>query len=204
MRPRIEIGGQRFGRLTIGAYVGDGKWSAVCDCGRTKVVKGNHLRTDLVRSCGCIRRDTAKASAATVAERTTWNGMISRCYRPNTTGFADYGGRGIVVCDRWRESFEAFLAYMGPRPSPAHSIDRIDVDGNYEPGNCRWATAVEQRRNTRASVFVEHDGRRMCVGQWAAELGLAPQLLRWRLARGWPLEKALSASRHGRGGKKAA
>jgi len=98
--------------------------------------------------------------------------MIGRCYRPRNHRYAWYGGRGIRVCDRWRTSFEAFLADVGPRPTPRHSLDRIDNDGDYEPGNVRWATSFEQSRNRRNVKLYTHDGETLTLSEWADRVGL--------------------------------
>jgi hypothetical protein len=126
-------------------------------------------------------------------EWNAWQGMKGRCYCPNTTQFSRYGGRGITVCDRWRDDFGAFLADMGPKPTPAHELDRIDSDGNYEPNNCRWATRTQQSRNTARNRFIEFLGERLCVAEWAERLGVPYERLLGRLERGWPIEQALMA-----------
>lgn len=121
-----------------------------------------------------------------------WRGMITRCTNPNRESWKKYGGRGISVCARWRSSFESFLADMGPRPSPRHSIEREDNDGNYEPGNCRWATATEQGRNTRRTKLWEHDGRRLTVMGWSEVTGMSERALWGRIQLGWPIERVLT------------
>lgn len=128
-------------------------------------------------------------------EYTAWAGMLQRCRNPKNAAYPDYGGRGITVCDAWRDSFEAFYADLGPRPSARHSIDRIDNDGNYEPGNCRWATAKEQNRNTRRARLLTFDGRTQLLSDWGAELGVHPEAIRGRLRRGWSIEDALQGVR---------
>jgi len=117
--------------------------------------------------------------------------MFQRCYNPNGTKYADYGGRGITVCDRWLK-FENFYADMGDRPE-GMEIDRFpDNDGNYEPGNCRWATRPEQMRNTRANRMITFQGRTQCLTDWANEIGVGCSTICTRLARGWSLERALT------------
>lgn len=116
-----------------------------------------------------------------------WRAMLQRC-RPG--GHPDYGGRGIRVCDHWK-SYEAFLQDVGKRPSPEHSLDRIDNEGNYEPGNVRWATIKEQNRNTRSNRMLEYEGRTMPLAAWAEEVGLTYAQLRNRLKYGWTLGQAL-------------
>lgn len=120
--------------------------------------------------------------------------MISRCERPNVRSFELYGGRGITVCARWRASFEAFLADVGVKPSSAHSIERIDNNGHYEPGNVRWATPKEQANNRRdrtATVY-EHDGLALTIHQWARHLGMSKYTIRNRIRRGLSVAEALS------------
>jgi hypothetical protein len=121
-----------------------------------------------------------------------WADMISRCTNPRIARYPSYGGRGITVCPRWHVSFEAFLADVGEPPSPAHSLDRIDNDGNYEPGNVRWATRTEQMRNTRQNRLINFRGRLVPVAELAEIAGIHPRTLKDRLDRGWPPERAVS------------
>src|SRR5690606_6584889 len=125
-------------------------------------------------------------------EYNAWSSMKSRCENPTVASNKDYGGRGIRVCDRWRDSFETFLADMGPRPSPQHSIDRIDNNGNYEPRNCRWATVLRQQRNKRSNHYVQFRGKTMTVTEAAEIAGANIVLVRSRIKRGWPIERAVS------------
>jgi hypothetical protein len=118
--------------------------------------------------------------------------MVQRCCNPKHKNFRHYGGRGITVCDRWRTNFEVFLEDMGPRPSAKHSIERKDNNGNYEPGNCVWATQREQSRNKRTNRLVEFGGQTLCVEEWAAKLGLTSKAIHHRLDRGWSIDKALT------------
>lgn len=127
-----------------------------------------------------------------IPERRSWTHIKQRCYNPRNRKYPHYGGRGIRMCDRWLNSFAAFAADMGPRPSPKHSIDRIDVNGNYEPGNCRWATVLEQARNNRRTVNVTAFGRTQCIAAWASELGLDRVTLARRIAAGLSVEAALT------------
>ena len=118
--------------------------------------------------------------------------MLTRCRNPRAESFAAYGGRGIRVCERWAESFDAFLEDMGRRPSRKHTIDRIEKNGHYEPGNCRWATQREQQRNRRNNVYLELNGNRRLLCEWAETTGLTINIIWLRLRRGWSVERALT------------
>lgn len=128
-------------------------------------------------------------------EYQTWQGMKKRCYNPKTVKYPSYGGRGITVCEQWKDSFETFFQDMGSRPSAQHSIERINNDGNYEPKNCRWALAKEQSRNTRRNQEITFNGKTQCISAWAEDLQLHHSTVASRLKNGWSLEKALTSGR---------
>lgn len=147
-RKVIDLTRQKFGRWLVIAYAGKSKWSCVCSCGARADVDGRHLRGGQSKSCGCLTRErVTKHGMADTREYQSWEAMKSRCFNPNSPDYGYYGARGISVCAEWL-SFEAFFADMGPRPEGC-SLDRINVNDDYRPGNVRWADAKQQRRNQR-------------------------------------------------------
>lgn len=203
---RMEAG-ERHHRLTAVAFVrrakrGNAIWKFQCDCGNTHDVVATCVRSGNTKSCGCLKRE---ADAAKRREKTThgmcwtreyevWCHIIQRCKNPNEQNYPNYGGRGITVCDRWRESFEEFYADMGPKPSPKHTIERINNAGNYEPENCRWATRKEQDRNKRSNRLVIIDGTTMTLFDAVEESGLNYKTVLSRIVRGWSVERALGTA----------
>lgn len=161
-----------------------------CDCGTIKQVQISIILSGQTTSCGCFQREAAAKRMPSISrihggfgtpEFESWCQMKKRCKNPKHKSYNDYGGRGIQVCDRWRDSFENFLKDMGHRPSAKHSIDRIDVNGNYEPSNCRWATKTEQSRNQRNNVVVEYNGQKKCLAEWSEITGISWQGLYYRI-----------------------
>lgn len=196
----IEMVGKTFGRLTV--LYRDGvadhhaaAWRCWCLCGTEKTMSGQRLRNGSATSCGCFMREGVSSRDRTHGQSnsptwTTWHSMHLRCGNPNATGYQNYGGRGIRICKRWA-SFESFLADMGYRPSGT-SLDRVDVNGNYDPDNCRWATRKQQGENRRGLRIVEYEGRSMSLSQWSRETGIDRKTLRTRLCAGWSAGAALT------------
>ena len=162
-KTRMDIQGKTFGRLTVLGYShnnkhGQSMWRCRCECGKEIVAAGLHLKSGHTKSCGCFRDDALDKTRTKHGLKKTrlyriWSCMKARCFIEKSTNYHNYGGRGITVCDEWRHDFQAFYDWaVANGYSDELSIDRIDVNGNYEPSNCRWATAKEQNQNTRRSV----------------------------------------------------
>lgn len=198
-----DMTGLRFTRLLVQSRAGTDKqgnatWHCRCDCGTTLTTRGFQLRNGESKSCGClttdqlIERNTSHGKTGT-REWWTWIHMQQRCENPNSRRYERYGGRGIKICKRWRDSFENFLSDMGQRPSPLHTIERIDNDGDYEPKNCKWATKQEQNHNTSQTRFVQYKGKRLSLTQAVQHTtsGITRGGAFSRLRRGWTVEQAL-------------
>jgi hypothetical protein len=178
-----NIAGQRFGRLTATRRVGTNEhrqsmWLFGCACGNEITAVMSHAISGHTQSCGCLHLETLLQPAvrhgqSRVKRRSreyeAWAHMLRRCRNENDPGYKNYGGRGITVCERWN-TFENFLADIGPKPSPRHTLDRIDNNGNYELGNCRGATRIEQANNKRNNHFITIRGRTLSIAEWAREL----------------------------------
>jgi len=194
-----------YGRLSVAGHefkqFGKPYVPCVCECGTSRNVRRDHLRTGKIKSCGCWHDEAAalnntthghKPRGASTPEYRAWSGMNERCYREGNGRYTDYGGRGICVCDEWRRDFAAFYAYIGPRPAGT-SIDRIDVNGNYEPGNVRWANGVTQARNVRNVKLITALGRSMTLIEWAEHSGIKKGTIWYRLrVAGWSPEQAVT------------
>jgi hypothetical protein len=202
--PRFQnLIGRVFGRLTVLAYAGRlGKnavsyWLCRCTCGTEKVVNGGSLTIGETQSCGCLRRemlgDRVRTHGMTnSSEFSSWRSMLSRCYEPRNASYPRYGARGVTVCQRWRDSFEAFLADMGPKPTPRHSIERQNSTVGYQPGNCVWATRKQQQRHLCSNRHITHDGQTRLLVEWAEITGLGRVTITRRLAAGWTVHDALT------------
>lgn len=198
--------GHLFGRLTVVSQAPNRLrgicWNVLCSCGTEKEVCQSDLRGGNTLSCGCLRAEiTSKRNTTHGMARTlthiTWQALIQRCTNPENPAWDRYGGRGITVCDRWRNSFEAFLSDMGERPKGL-SLDRVDNSKGYEPENCAWATAKEQARNTRRNRLVSFQGHNICLAEAAEIADLPYWKVRHRLnAKGWTPSQALESHEFG-------
>ncbi len=205
----IDITGKKFHNLTVisrhGTYRTEATWLCKCDCGKTTVVRSSNLKTGSIKGCGCLKKynSTTHGLSKSVTYK-SWVGMKSRCFNPSEHYFKRYGGRGIAICKEWEKSFESFFDDMGERPSPKHSLDRIENDGNYEPGNCRWATKKEQAQNTSTNILREHNGKILPSIEWSRKLGGSYDIVGRRIRKGWSISKAITTpimseySRHSR------
>lgn len=197
--PRFkDISGQVFGRWSVLGYAGNNEqgtalWSCRCECGTVRAVAGERLRRGHSLSCGCLQLDTAQKHGMSYrTEYKIWSNIKQRCFNPKNCNYPNYGARGIRVCASWLESFESFLHDMGARPTPTHSIERKDNNGDYSPDNCCWATQKEQTRNRRNSHFLILNGESHTVSEWAEITGIAKGTITSRLMRGWPDERILT------------
>lgn len=194
---RTVVGGPDLRLMTTGmqrAY-----WRCRCSCGREDWVDGTSLRRGIADTCPSCRanamwdkrgRSGAYVDGQPTRERVSYNAMLSRCYNKNNSRYASHGGRGIRVCERWQGSFTDFLADMGLRPENT-SLDRIDNDGDYEPGNCRWATPTQQAANTKQAKLHTLNGETLTQAEWARKYLMKPQTLSKRLQQGMTLSEAL-------------
>lgn len=198
----LDISGATFGRLTAIRPNGFDEqpsrrhitWLCQCSCGSQITVRLNGLRSGGTKSCGCINKSgehRATHRMISTPEYKTWARMKDRCYNKNSADYPLYGARGISVSADWRSSFESFYRDIGPRPNNKASLDRIDSNGNYEKGNCRWADDYTQSRNKRNNVNLQLNGESMCLTDWAKRLGISPSTLSERISK-WTLEKALT------------
>ena len=193
-----DIAGKPFNKLTAVSYAGTNLgsqtgayWHFRCECGTEKVISAGAVRSGSIRSCGCTRNAANRMSSS--SEYRVWHDMKRRCYDTKRRDYKYYGGRSIIVCERWRSSFVNFFSDMGPKPFPGATIERIDNDGNYEKSNCKWATQEEQKKNTRNVRKLTYNGETMSIGDWARKLGINRCTLRLRLDKGWPLEEVFSS-----------
>jgi hypothetical protein len=171
------------------------QWKCRCDCGGYLTVRAANLSSGNTNSCGCWKREFRRANETHGMKGTRtygiWNQMKQRCSNANVPNFHLYGGRGISVCNRWHQ-FENFYADMGPCP-PGRSLERINNDGNYEPGNCRWATKKEQGRNKRNNRHLEHDGRTLTISEWSEVTKIPAYRISERInVLGWSVQDALT------------
>lgn len=200
--PRKSLIGLRFGRLMVLSLCdersahGTCLWRCECDCGNETNVITNRLTGGFTQSCGCLQKERTsqanfKHGKGETREYFIWCQMKSRCQNSSNKSFHNYGGRGIRVCVRWENSISNFLSDMGECPKGL-TIERINNDGNYEPGNCRWATQTEQQRNKRTNRNLLFRGELLCVAVWARRLDRYPSELLRRLNNGWSVEETLA------------
>lgn len=204
-----DISGQEFGRLRAVKRIGTGEyghviWLCQCECGDTKKVTYSHLVNGDTKSCGCLRREEAKkkftkhggwANGEPSRLWSIWHDIRQRCYNPNREAYRLYGGKGIKVCEEWREGFTKFRKWAKNNGySEDLTIDRIDGDGDYCPENCRWATRKQQARNrTKGNNFVTYNGETKTIAGWAEKLNLPYYTLYQRLENlGWSVERAFT------------
>lgn len=198
MADRLEIQDKRFGLLTaveeLSPENGKRKWRLLCDCGKERIALQKAFASGgTMRSCGCaINKPQLKHGLSKSPEYRSWINMKTRCYDASTPYYPGWGGRGIRVCDRWLNSFPSFLEDVGKRPSKRHSLDRIDVNGNYAPDNVRWAVPETQGRNKRDHHFVEVDGHEITLAEAADRAPVPYNTVLYRLKRGWSVKNAIS------------
>lgn len=194
---KFDVSGRIFNRWTVireDRSKGHLLWLCRCECGTERLIGAWRLvASNGTKSCGCLAREALKITLTKHGMTDTplhraWSGMRSRCTNRNTKAWPYYGGRGITVCDRWSE-FTAFYEDMAPTWMPGLTLERENNDGNYEPGNCRWATRTEQALNRRSNVYIDTPQGRLTISQAAETFGIDRLLLRYRMKKGWPADQ---------------
>lgn len=204
-RKPLELSGKRFGRLTVLGYShnynGFTYWNCLCDCGNETVVRGVRLTHGKTKSCGCL---LSAITAAQNRERADghyrderlyriYYGIKTRCYNSKEAGYERYGGRGISMCDEWKDDFLKFQEWaLSAGYRPDLTIDRVDNDGDYSPENCRWANVKQQSNNRRSNVMLNYGGTQRTVAEWSEIVGIGKNTIYQRLRDGWSAEDALS------------
>lgn len=196
-----NLAGRVFGLLTVVRFAGRDSakravWECRCACSAVLVVRAWNLKNGHQRSCGCMTEQWIGEANTTHGRTrtrlyTAWNAMHERCRNPKNDEFHNYGGRGIRVCERWSR-FEAFLQDVGEPPTDRHTLERIETNGNYEPGNCKWATRKEQARNKRNNRLITFRGKTRSLVEWGEETGFGGSRIGNRLRIGWSIERALT------------
>lgn len=201
----IDLTGQKFGLLTVlkrhsASRNGSIKWECLCECGNKTIVRGDGLKSGHVKSCGCLQiKAVMKIAGKNKTHGLTrtrqykcWYAMIDRCLNPHCAKYKIYGGRGIKICDKWL-AFDGFWEDMQEGYKDNLTLDRVDVNGNYEKSNCRWATAKQQSNNTRVNHIMEYNGEKRTISEWAELYNFKYATLRRRICElNWPIEKALT------------
>lgn len=201
----VDLTNKRFDKLTALRKLdernknGSVMWECRCACNNIVKVSASDLVWEKTKSCGCtrneaIRKAKTKHGLARTPEYMSWFSMKCRCYDPKNKRYKEYAGRGITVCDAWRESFETFYADMGPRPSARHTLDRENNDLGYSKDNCRWATPTQQNNNRRNTVRIQFDGEWKPLSEWCREFGIEYAAIYQRLRKGMSFEDALDAA----------
>ena len=200
----IDLTGRRFGKLVVLEHAGKRVekrktpvWRCKCDCGKEIVVAGGNLRTGHTKSCGCLRVSHRGSKERLYG---VWYGMKRRCCDANVDQYENYGGRGIKVCDEWANDYAKFRewayshGYDDKKQPKDCTIERIDVNGNYEPLNCKWATSLEQQNNRRGSKYVTYNGETKTVAEWSRQIGVGGGAMYQQLDRGWADEKVIETA----------
>ena len=210
MAKALNLVNQKYGRALVikrvenkGRYV---RWLCKCECGNEFVALTQHLRSGAVQSCGCLRKDIAIKKSKTINTKhgkhktrlyKIWAAIKGRCYNQNNESYKNYGARGITICKEWENNYSAFETWANDNGyNDTLTIDRIDVNGNYEPSNCRWATRQEQQNNRRVNHYIEYQGEKRTVAEWARKLGIKKNTLDGRINKGWPIERAFSPNNY--------
>lgn len=195
MSKYIDLTGQRFGKLVAMQKIDNHKrndahayWLCLCDCGNSTIVSSSHLRCGDTSSCGCLSNGKSYTRLYRI-----WDGMKQRCYTKSETAYKYYGGRGIKVCETWKNDFQSFHDWaLENGYSDELTIDRIDTNGDYEPSNCRWSTRKVQANNTRRNRNLTFNGQSKTIAEWSEETGINQNTILCRIRRNWSVERALT------------
>lgn len=193
-----HLSGKKFGKLTVCDRKrnkhGIMGWRCECECGGEIIANGTDLVVGRITSCKCTQHkekpEFSDVPAKYMPEYISWCRIKDRCFNEKCLDYPNYGGKGITICDEWKTNFAAFLKHIGKRPSPIHSVDRYpNKNGNYEPFNVRWATPKQQSRNLNKNIHLTFEGKTMIQQDWATELGVAHEAIRYHLSKGRPFDK---------------